>query len=123
VNPYSVFDIRQNGALGGEVANIVLNKYGAVDYEWGIKNASTDFGNVTYAIPSLHPGFAIPSVLNGGNHTADFAKSAATLKAHYACMDISKALAATAIRVLTDDEFFAKVRKTFEDDEKARGKL
>jgi hypothetical protein len=28
---------------GGEVANIVLNKYGAIDYEWGIKSASTDF--------------------------------------------------------------------------------
>ena len=29
--------------IGGEVANIVLNKYGAIDYEWGIKSASTDF--------------------------------------------------------------------------------
>ena len=28
---------------GGEVANIVLNKYGSIDYEWGIKSASTDF--------------------------------------------------------------------------------
>ena len=25
------------------MANIVLNKYGAIDYEWGIKSASTDF--------------------------------------------------------------------------------
>lgn len=56
----SVFDLRQNKALGtpqkgfikskdlklypgGEVANVVLNKYGAIDYEWGIKSASTDF--------------------------------------------------------------------------------
>lgn len=29
--------------LGDEVANIVLNKYGTIDYEWGIKNAATDF--------------------------------------------------------------------------------
>lgn len=28
---------------GGEVANVVLNKYGAIDYDWGIKDASTDF--------------------------------------------------------------------------------
>ena len=34
---------RLKRCLGGEVANIVLNKYGAIDYEWGIKNASTDF--------------------------------------------------------------------------------
>ena len=32
---------------GGEVANIVLNKYGAIDYEWGIKSASTDFVRLT----------------------------------------------------------------------------
>ncbi|KAF8349129.1 hypothetical protein F5887DRAFT_1071293 [Amanita rubescens] len=61
-------DLRQNKALGGEVADITLNKYGDIDYLWGIKDASTDFGNVTYALPSLHPGFAIPTVPNGENH-------------------------------------------------------
>lgn len=56
----ATFDLRQNQPLGksnlaalavtnfhfiagGEVANIVLNKYGDIDYEWGIKSASTDF--------------------------------------------------------------------------------
>ena len=35
--------------LGGEVANIVLNKYGSIDYEWGISSASTDFvGYILY---------------------------------------------------------------------------
>jgi hypothetical protein len=29
--------------LGAEVANVILNKYGAIDYEWGIHSASTDF--------------------------------------------------------------------------------
>ncbi len=29
--------------LGGDVANVILNKYGAIDYEWGIHSASTDF--------------------------------------------------------------------------------
>jgi len=105
----------QNKALGGEVANIVLNRYGAIDYEWGIHSASTDFGNVTYALPSLHPGFAIPTVKDGGNHTPAFAKSAETIEAHYACLDVSKALAATGMRVLTDEAFFAQVKKDFEE--------
>jgi hypothetical protein len=111
------------------------------------------------ALPSIHPGFgkcwvichywlnnhfflAIPTVQNGGNHTPGFTQSAATLPAHYACLDVSKALAATGVRVLTDDGFFAKVsyitrfslrrfwrwlplwkvRETFEIDEKKRGK-
>ncbi|TFK29434.1 hypothetical protein FA15DRAFT_663972 [Coprinopsis marcescibilis] len=116
----AVYDIRQNKALGDEVANVVLNRYGDIDYEWGISSASTDFGNVTYALPSLHPGFAIPTVVDGGNHTRAFAESAATIDAHYACLDVSKALAATGVRVLIDDDFFAKVKRTFEEDKLLR---
>ncbi|KAG5731870.1 Peptidase M20 domain-containing protein 2, partial [Termitomyces sp. T112] len=41
-------DLRQNSVLGGEVANITTARYGDIDYEWGIKNASTDFGDVCY---------------------------------------------------------------------------
>ncbi|KAG6841058.1 hypothetical protein C0991_002269 [Blastosporella zonata] len=110
------FDLRQNSVLGGEVANIITAKYGSVDYEWGIKSASTDFGNVTYALPSLHPGFAIPTIKDGGNHTAGFEQAAATTVAHYACLDVTKALAATGIRVLIDDEFLAKAKKAYDED-------
>ncbi|KIK68290.1 hypothetical protein GYMLUDRAFT_256038 [Collybiopsis luxurians FD-317 M1] len=110
-------DIRQNKALGEEVARVVRSRYGGIDFEWGIHSASTDFGNVTYALPSLHPGFAIPSVENGGNHTRDFAKSAATIEAHNACLDVSKALAHTGIRVLIDDEYYAEVQRTFQEAE------
>ncbi|CAA7266203.1 unnamed protein product [Cyclocybe aegerita] len=122
-NEGSLSEIRQNSALGGEVANVVLNKYGDIDYEWGIKSASTDFGNITYALPSLHPGFAIPTIVDGGNHTPGFAESAALPAAHYACLDVSKALAATAVRVLLDDDFYAEVRRTYEEDEKERDSL
>ena len=52
---------------------------------------------------------AIPTVVDGGNHTTAFAQSATTIEAHNACLDVSKALAGTAIRVLTDDKFFAEV--------------
>jgi len=114
------FDLRQNKALGSEVANIILNKYGSIDYEWGIKGASTDFGNVTYALPSLHPGFSIPTVPDGGNHTRDFAKSAALIESHKQCLVVSIALAGAGLRVLTDDAFFAEVRKTYEEDEEIR---
>jgi len=102
------------------VANIVRSKYGTIDYEFGIKSASTDFGNITYELPSLHPGFAIPTILDGGNHTPGFEKAAGTTEAHYACLDVSKALAATGVRVIIDDEFFAKVKQTFEEDKVAR---
>ncbi|KAJ7291276.1 hypothetical protein C8J57DRAFT_1272108 [Mycena rebaudengoi] len=114
------YDIRQNKGLGDEVAHIVRSKYGTIDYEWGIKSASTDFGNVTYEMPALHPGFAIPSVMDGGNHTPGFEQAAGTIEAHYACLDVSKALAATGVRVIIDDDFFAHVKKTFEEDKAVR---
>lgn len=53
---------------------------------------------------------AIPTILDGGNHTPGFEQSAATIAAHYACLDVTKALAATGVRVILDDSFFAKVR-------------
>ncbi|KAF8651175.1 hypothetical protein AX16_004830 [Volvariella volvacea WC 439] len=115
------YDLRQNRALGEGVRDVVLKYYGDIDYEWGIKSASTDFGNITYALPSLHPGFAIPTVNHGGNHTPEFTQYAATPEAHKACLDVSKALAAVGFRVLDDDKFFAHVKKTFEEDKLARG--
>jgi len=39
----ATYDLRQNRALASEVANVTLNKYGTVDYHWGISSASTDF--------------------------------------------------------------------------------
>ncbi|KAJ7764548.1 hypothetical protein DFH07DRAFT_811620 [Mycena maculata] len=116
----ATYDLRQNKALSDEVAHIVRSKYGAIDYEWGIKSASTDFGNITYDLPSLHPGFAIPTVLDGGNHTSAFEKAAGTMQAHYATLDVSKALAAVGVRVIIDDNFFAQVKKTFEEDKEVR---
>ncbi|KAH8829121.1 hypothetical protein DL96DRAFT_1462999 [Flagelloscypha sp. PMI_526] len=116
----STYDLVQNTALGNEVATIVKSRYGFIDYEWGIYSASTDFGNVTYELPSLHPGFAIPTVLNGGNHTREFAAAAAEPISHSACMDVTKALAGASIRILLDDEFFAEVKRTFEEDKARR---
>jgi hypothetical protein len=52
---------------------------------------------------------AIPTVFDGGNHTPQFTQAAATIEAHNACLDVTKALAATGVRVLIDDEFFARV--------------
>lgn len=47
--------------------------------------------------------------MNGGNHTRQFAAAARGADAHYACLNVSKALAAVGVRVLTDDEYFAHV--------------
>ncbi|KAI5994146.1 hypothetical protein EDD15DRAFT_2509753 [Pisolithus albus] len=113
-------ELVQNPVLGAELADVVRKKYGTIDYEWGIASASTDFGNVSYLMPGLHPGFSIPSVPNGGNHTPAFTEAASTIEAHEACLDVSKALAAVGMRTLTDGSFLSKVKLAFEEAKMAR---
>jgi hypothetical protein len=33
---------------GDELADVVLKRYGAIDYDWGIKSASTDFVSILH---------------------------------------------------------------------------
>jgi hypothetical protein len=51
----------------------------------------------------------IPTEPGGGNHTKEFTHSARTEEAHDATMLITKALALTCVKVITDDELFKEV--------------
>ncbi|EGN96673.1 hypothetical protein SERLA73DRAFT_184799 [Serpula lacrymans var. lacrymans S7.3] len=111
--PY--LELRQNSVLGAEFIRTANNHCGIVSEVWEFASAaSTDFGNVTYELPSIHPIFAIPTQPHGGNHSPAFAESARSTEAHKACMAISKGLALTGFRVINDDDFFRKVRDAFE---------
>jgi len=72
------------------------------------------------ALPSIHPSFAIPTEPNGGNHTKEFTLSAASKEAHIACLNISKALALTGLRVLADDNLVQQMKETFDADKTSR---
>ncbi|KAF8159514.1 hypothetical protein B0H34DRAFT_782235 [Crassisporium funariophilum] len=113
------FDLHQNTVLAQDFADIVGSRYGLLTLTTGT-TASTDFGNVSYALPALHPSFAIPTEPQGGNHTAAFAKAAISEAAHEATIVISKGLALTGYRVLCDLDFFNKVRASFERNEWVR---
>lgn len=106
------YDLRQNGVLAQEFADVVRS-FGTTTMFVEDAIASTDFGNVTYELPSIHPVFTIPST-NGGNHTPAFADAARTLEAHKACMTVTKGLAMTGFRLLDDDAFFKRVKDAFE---------
>lgn len=113
------YDLKQNSVLG--------IGYGAAAKQVGLQlipgveaRASTDFGNVTYELPSLHPRYGIPTEPNGGNHTPQFTASARTREAHYAMLQIVKALSLSAVRALDDDDFFTKAREAFEKEKRER---
>ena len=67
------------------------------DPEFGI--GSTDMGNVSQVVPSIHPTIAIasPEVLG---HTPEFAAAAASEAGHEGFMDAAKAMAMTVVDIL-----------------------
>ncbi|TFK29663.1 aminoacylase 1-like protein 2 [Coprinopsis marcescibilis] len=105
--PY--YDLRQNQVLAQHFADVVGSRYCMRTISAG-STASTDFGNISYVLPVIHPAFAIPTVPHGGNHTPAFAKAAASQAAHEAMMLTSKGLALTGMRAITDPGFFAAIQ-------------
>ena len=74
--------------------------------------ASTDFGNVSYRIPGIHPLISITDQ-DMGLHTRDFAAAAATPLAENAGVDGAYGLAAVALDYLVDDTLAQHVTEDF----------
>jgi len=109
-----MYDLRQNSVLAEDFHAVGAARFGM--HETGMEGAiggSTDFGNVTYELPSLHPAFSIPTEPNGGNHTPQFAAAARRKEAHEATLVVAKMLAHVGMRVLQDDGFLEKVKGAF----------
>lgn len=113
------YDLVQNRVLGDEFGGAVAEYGVAAEYDEGM-SASTDFGNVTYQLPSLHPVFSIPTEPNGQNHTPAFTAAAAAPEAHAAALVVMKGLAMAGFRVLDDAEFADRVQRAWEEDMGAR---
>ncbi|KAK0467138.1 uncharacterized protein EV420DRAFT_668556 [Desarmillaria tabescens] len=111
-SPY--YELLQNSVLGKEFADKVGRNYGMVSSDRDGSSASTDFGNVSFALPALHPCYAIPTEPKGGNHTPAFTKAAATMAAHEVTMTVTKGLALTGLRALSDKAFLKAVKAEFE---------
>lgn len=77
--------------------------------------ASTDFGDVTYALPACHPGFVIPCPVGDSNHTAGFAAAAREKGAHGSAMKVAGGLAGVGMRVLGDEEWAEEVGRVWRE--------
>jgi hypothetical protein len=60
--------------------------------------------------------YTIPSQGDPSNHTPEFTAAAGTEESHRVTIMTSKGMAATAWRVLVEDEFAAAVNQDFEKD-------
>lgn len=72
---------------------------------------STDMGNVSHLVPSIHPMIAI-APRGTAIHTAEFASHAVSQRADQAIIDGAKAMALTALDVWTN----SSLRQEVEDD-------
>ncbi|KAH7870407.1 amidohydrolase [Lentinula edodes] len=107
--PY--YELKNNPILARIFSGIVRTQYGHSVRTNG-SAASTDFGNVSYHLPALHPLYSIPTEPHGGNHTPAFTKASATKEAHAANMIATRGLAITGLRVIQDDELFREMQAT-----------
>ena len=75
-----------------------------------LPTGSTDMGNVSYVVPSIHPMYAIGTAVN---HSAEFTAVANSGEAHTLTVSMGKAMALTALEVLSDSSLLEQIKKEF----------
>lgn len=78
---------------------------------------STDMGDVSYIVPSIHPMYSIGT--DAYNHTRDFTKAANSDFGHQQTLLAAKAMAMTAIDVLMNPALLEDVREAFKNETEA----
>ncbi|XP_075238718.1 peptidase M20 domain-containing protein 2-like isoform X2 [Convolutriloba macropyga] len=75
---------------------------------------STDMGDVSRAVPAIHPWFLIPC---GGapGHSVPFAKAAKLPQSFKNAMDSAECLAKTALEVLQSKQLFDEMKRSFKE--------
>ncbi|MBI2917694.1 MAG: M20 family metallopeptidase [Chloroflexi bacterium] len=74
---------------------------------------STDMGNVSHLVPSVHPTIAIAPVGVQG-HSPEFAQAAASEAGVKGLLDGAKAMAMTAVDVITNPDLLARAHQEFQ---------
>ena len=115
-------EIRELTKYSNLLGNPVLLKYYKENAaSFGIKfvsmeemsSGSTDMGNVSYCVPSIHPMYSIGE--KALNHTREFTDYSNTDYGHKQTIISAKAMAMTAIDVLTTSGSMAETAKAFQD--------
>ncbi|XP_071034911.1 xaa-Arg dipeptidase isoform X2 [Parasteatoda tepidariorum] len=76
-----------------------------------IPAGSTDMGNVSHVVPSIHPVYDIET--NAANHTIEFADASYSTKAQAPTLIAAKSMAMTALTLFRHPEVLAQVQAEF----------
>ncbi|GAI53825.1 unnamed protein product, partial [marine sediment metagenome] len=74
--------------------------------------SSTDMGNVSQVVPSIHPTVAI-APLGVLIHSPEFASAAASEDGHKGLLDAAKAMAMTVVDILGQPEILDRIKQEF----------
>ncbi len=108
-------DLRANDALCRQYVEDMADLDEKIIFKEEIPaTASTDMGNVSYAVPSFHGGFGIPTPADVTGHHPSFAAAAGTDAAHDSAVRCAKGMAVLGWRVLTDSKLAEEARVDFE---------
>jgi metal-dependent amidase/aminoacylase/carboxypeptidase family protein len=95
-----------------------------VDEIQGRSMASTDQGDISYAMPSLSPSFSVkPGPKGNGPHSPDFTEAAGTRDAFDRAIRVGKGLAGTALDILTINGLLAQVKQEWKREIHAKNVL
>ncbi|RCH78165.1 hypothetical protein CU098_000235, partial [Rhizopus stolonifer] len=100
-------DVFMNDALTASFKHYMGEEgitYRSRSEEEQITTGSTDMGNFSYVVPSIHPAYGIHTT--AANHTKEFTAAARTEVAHQDTLRAAKCLCLTAAEVLRDDELY-----------------
>ncbi|XP_056248598.1 peptidase M20 domain-containing protein 2-like [Seriola aureovittata] len=108
---HAYYNILPNAAL----ANLYEHNGKALGIEFPEQPAnfsgSTDFGNVSFIVPGIHPFFYICT--DAFNHTEEYADAAGAEKAQLFTLRTAKTLAMTAVDVVCCPDLLRQVREDF----------
>ena len=105
------YDMKSNAILARGYLENYRALGGSVEREEWREIGSTDMGNVSYAVPSIHPMYKIGS--GEVNHTREFTAVTNTPGAHAETLVAAKAMAHTCIDVLTTDGLLEEIKTEF----------
>lgn len=94
----------------GDLLRAELKARGAEAVSGVLVLASTDFGNVSQAVPADYIGFPVATKRIGG-HNIEMREASITELAHHNAFIVVEALAAAARRIATDASFWAALKE------------
>ncbi|XP_078068610.1 peptidase M20 domain-containing protein 2-like [Mustelus asterias] len=77
-------------------------------------SGSTDFGNVSFVVPGIHPYFYIGT--SALNHSVEYTEATGSKEAQYYTLRTAKALAMTALDVVLNPDLLQQMKRDFEKD-------